>query len=109
MCICDSWPLSPAMVLQSPFADLSDRHRAEARVRDRERQFVTLANAMPQLVWTERPDGTHEYFNRGWYAYTGLSSEDSSPTNVWTRILHPDDEQRAGVRVGTLQNHWGTL
>lgn len=80
------------------FADLSERHRIEARVRERERQFATLANAMPQLVWTELPDGTSDYFNRGWYTYTGLRPDELHPTGVWARVIHPEDEPRASAR-----------
>jgi PAS domain S-box-containing protein len=85
------------------FADMSERHLAEARLRERERQFATLANAMPQLVWTERLDGSHEYFNRGWYAYTGLAATDvaatgAAATGIWASVIHPEDEPRAAAR-----------
>jgi PAS domain S-box-containing protein len=79
-------------------ADMTERQRVEEQVRERERQFVALANAMPQIVWTERPDGTHAYFNLGWYAYTGLTEEESQGRDAWTRVLHPEDEARTGGR-----------
>jgi PAS domain S-box-containing protein len=86
------------------YADLSERHRAEARVRESERQFVTLADAMPQLVWTERQDRTQEYFNRGWYAYTGWTADVRVPTEVWASVIHPEDEPRAAARWNHSKN-----
>jgi PAS domain S-box-containing protein len=80
------------------FRDGTSERTAEQALRERERRFVSLANAMPQLVWTESPDGAHEYFNRGWYAYTGLTEEESRAVDVWARVLHADDEARVGAR-----------
>jgi PAS domain S-box-containing protein len=80
------------------FRDATAARAAERALQDRERQFVNLANAMPQLVWTESSSGAHEYFNRGWYAYTGLSEEASRRPDVWASVLHPDDESRVGAR-----------
>ena len=27
---------------------------------------------MPQMVWTTRPDGFHDYYNDRWYEFTGV-------------------------------------
>jgi len=80
------------------FRDATAERAAERALKDRERQFVSLANAMPQLVWTESPDGAHEYFNRGWYAYTGLTEEESRAADAWPRVMHADDEARVRGR-----------
>ena len=76
------------------FADLSGRRRIEQLVRERERQFVSLANAMPQLVWTESSSGRHIFFNAGWYSYTGLTREESAASDAWDRVIHPEDSAR---------------
>ncbi len=34
-----------------------------------------LADAMPQMVWTARPDGFLDYYNQRWFDYTGLTLE----------------------------------
>ena len=39
------------------FRDVSERKRAEIAVRESEQRFRQLADAMPQIVWTARPDG----------------------------------------------------
>jgi PAS domain S-box-containing protein len=80
------------------FRDATAERAAQDALKDRERQFVSLANAMPQLVWAESPIGDHEYFNRGWYAYTGLTEEESRAADVWMRVLHGDDQARVSAR-----------
>jgi PAS domain S-box-containing protein len=74
--------------------DISEQRRAEELTKERERRFVGLANTIPQLAWTNRPDGTYEYFNRGWYTYTGLTEEQSLRPDVWERAVHPQDIKR---------------
>jgi hypothetical protein len=51
----------------------------------------TLAEAIPQLVWTATPEGRVEYLNQRWVDYTGERSLGTS----WAQFLHPDDAPRA--------------
>ena len=39
------------------FRDVSERKRAEIALRESEQRFRQLADAMPQIVWSARPDG----------------------------------------------------
>ena len=55
-----------------------------------ENQFSVLAESLPQLVWSVRPDGYHDYFNRRWRDFTGLSPEQSAGDG-WHEAIHPDD------------------
>ena len=61
---------------------------------DQEQRFKTLADAMPQMVWSTLPDGFHDYFNARWYAFTGVPYG-STDGESWNGIFHPDDQQRA--------------
>ena len=45
--------------------------RSEAALRESEARLRVLADAMPQIVFTAKPDGTVDYFNRKWYELTG--------------------------------------
>jgi PAS domain S-box-containing protein len=45
------------------------------RLRESEQQFHTLADSIPQLAWTARPDGCIFWYNRRWYEYTGTTRE----------------------------------
>lgn len=55
-----------------------------------EEYFRTICDSMPQLLWTTRPDGHHDWYNEGWYRYTGLDPNDSSGVG-WQRVFHEDD------------------
>jgi PAS domain S-box-containing protein len=58
-----------------------------------ERRYRALAEAVPHIVWTARPEGEVDYFNRRWFEYTGLSQADTAGS--WRPALHPDDLPRA--------------
>ena len=49
-----------------------ERSRVGHTLRESERRFRQLADAMPQIVFVADADGNIEYFNRQWYEYTGL-------------------------------------
>ena len=72
-----------------------------------ERRYRMLAEAIPQIVWTARPDGSIDYFNRRWSEYTGLSFDETQGWK-WEELIHPDDRERYGeswkrsVAVGEL-------
>lgn len=73
---------------QSPFA---------ASLADSPEGLSVLADMMPQLVWSARPDGIPDYFNRRWYDYTGQTPEQSAGAE-WADVLHPDDVSRSITR-----------
>jgi len=58
--------------------------------RQHELYFRTLAEAVPEIMWTAHPNGMDDYFNRKWFDYTGMTLEQSRGTG-WTAIVHPDD------------------
>ena len=76
--------------------DISDQVDAERRVRESEQRFRQLADAMPQIVWTARPDGDIDYMNRQWHDFTGLPETLSN--KGWGQILHPDEAKQASER-----------
>jgi PAS domain S-box-containing protein len=55
-----------------------------------ENQFAVLAESLPQLVWSARSDGSHDYFNRRWHEFTGLTPEQSEGDG-WQNAVHPSD------------------
>jgi PAS domain S-box-containing protein len=56
------------------------------------RRYRALADAMPHIIWTARPDGVVDYFNQRWFEYTGLSLEDTA--GKWQGALHSEDAPR---------------
>jgi signal transduction histidine kinase/DNA-binding response OmpR family regulator len=88
--------------LRQAHEDLERRVRERtAELRASEAHFRQLADAMPQIVWTARPDGSLDYFNRRWFEYTGFTEEQtfgdralagaSGLCEGWKPILYPDD------------------
>jgi len=77
--------------------DVTEEKHAQQALRESEERFRTLAEALPQIVWVTRPDGWHEYYNRRWYAYTGLSEVESIGRG-WAIPLHPEDRARSEAR-----------
>lgn len=57
-------------------------------------EFKFVTDFMPQMVWATQPDGYHDFYNKQWYDYTGLSFEETKGKG-WNGVLHPDDQQRA--------------
>ncbi len=69
----------------------------DAELEASERRFQTIADAMPQLVWSTLPDGYHDYFNDRWYQFTG-TQPGSTMGGIWNVLLHPDDQARSAAR-----------
>lgn len=82
--------------------DISERKIIEDALRESESRFRELADAMPQIVFTTRPDGVTDYFNRKWYEMTGLPAG-STDDAVWSSRLHPEDHDR------TLKQWYGSV
>ncbi|RKE47528.1 PAS domain S-box-containing protein [Sphingomonas sp. PP-CC-3G-468] len=57
-------------------------------------KFRTLADTMPQMVWSTLPDGFHDYFNARWYEFTG-TPVGTTDGEGWNDMFHPDDQDRA--------------
>lgn len=62
-----------------------------------EHQMQLICESMPQMIWTTRPDGYHDWFSKRWYDYTGMSAEDSIGMG-WKNPFHPDDMVEAVKR-----------
>lgn len=55
--------------------------------------FKLLANNIPQMTWTNLPDGTVNFHNQQWFNYSGLTYEDTQDPDWRHKIIHPDDFQ----------------
>ena len=70
--------------------DVTERKRTEDALRASETKLRQLADAMPQIVWTARPDGVVDYCNEQWYEYTGITPG-TDGNAMWQNLAHPDD------------------
>jgi PAS domain S-box-containing protein len=77
--------------------DVTERVQAEEALRESGERFRQLADAMPQIVWTARPDGIVDYYNQRWYDYTGMTFEQSQDDGR-ASVVHPDDAPAVNQR-----------
>jgi PAS domain S-box-containing protein len=77
--------------------DITERKQTEEALRASEERFRTLADAVPQLIWTNEAAGQATYFNQRWFEYSGLSYEQSFGLG-WQVIVHPDDAPASVAR-----------
>jgi PAS domain S-box-containing protein len=71
-----------------------------------EARFQAMANHMSQLAWIAAADGTMEWCNDRWFAFTGIPAGEMSPS-AWRTVIHPDQFEQVAqgfhesVREGT--------
>jgi len=66
-------------------------HRSDLDMaRERELYFQTMAEAVPEIIFTADPYGMDDYFNQRCFDYTGMTFEQCRGTG-WTKFVHPDD------------------
>jgi PAS domain S-box-containing protein len=106
LCVIDTVPRAGLTPLQREgllvlaadvMARLGDSRSAaqsRAKIDDSEGRFRTLADTMPQMVWSTLPDGLHDYYNARWYEFTGVPAG-STDGEGWNDMFHPDDQDRA--------------
>jgi PAS domain S-box-containing protein len=76
--------------------DIEDQKRAEAALRDRERELSQLVNIVPSHVWRLTPDGEPTFFNKRMVDYLGLDVKDTdkpgmSRLEAVLETVHPED------------------
>src|SRR2546427_4587561 len=74
--------------------DVTAAKKAEDRIRQDEREFRQIVEAIPQLILVLTPDGSPLYGNELLLEYTGLTLDDVRAGNFRERVFHPDDVER---------------
>ncbi len=69
--------------------DVAVERRAADALRESELRFRTLAEAVPQIVWSARPDGSVDYVNPRFTEFTGRPAHEASLPG--SPVLHPQD------------------
>jgi two-component system CheB/CheR fusion protein len=70
--------------------------------------FKYLANNIPQITWTNEPNGQMSYYNEQWYSYTGLTEEETLQGG-WQKVMHPDDYKNSMEKFGAALKSGGTF
>lgn len=73
------------------------RRRAEARLRENEQRFRTLADRVPVMIWMTGSDDRFIFLNRTWLDFSGTSLGDELEDR-WTDRAHPQD-RNAGTEA----------
>jgi PAS domain S-box-containing protein len=73
-------------------ADITDRKRAEAILRESEERFRRVANTAPVMIWMSGIDKLRTYFNQAWLDFTGRSLEEELG-NGWAQGIDPEDSE----------------
>jgi PAS domain S-box-containing protein len=76
--------------------DITEHRETVEQLRESRARFKTLAESLPQMIWTCLRDGYCDYLSRQWLDYTGRS-ESQQLGSGWLEQVHPDD--RAKVQV----------
>jgi PAS domain S-box-containing protein len=79
---------------------------ANHEMRDSQTRYRTLAESLPNLVWTCLPDGYCDYLSRQWVEYTGVP-EDAQVGSAWIQQVHPDDRPRVQAAWAEATSHGG--
>jgi PAS domain S-box-containing protein len=74
--------------------EITERKRAEAALQASERQFHTLADSIPQLVWMAEAGGRIYWFNSHWHDYAGTPASGAG-SHDWQAILAPGPFHKA--------------
>ena len=74
--------------------DVTAERRISAALAESELRFRTLADTMPQMVWSTLPNGYHDYYNARWYEFTGVPVG-TTDGEGWNDMFHPEDRERA--------------
>lgn len=71
-------------------SDITSQKELQEVIKESEEKFRQLADLVPQIIWTAKPDGFIDYYNSRWYEYTGME-EDGYGDASWVPLVHPSD------------------
>ncbi|MGR6035235.1 MAG: PAS domain-containing sensor histidine kinase [Candidatus Nitrosoglobus sp.] len=87
-----------AIIIAGLIFDITEQQQTEKALRESEERFRTMAETIPNIIFTSGPDGSRDYTNSRFYEYTHLAPELAKGFG-WMDILHPDD-------VEQTKAHW---
>ncbi|HRI60864.1 MAG TPA: CheR family methyltransferase [Saprospiraceae bacterium] len=70
--------------------DMTEYHRAQRVVEEREQWFRNMADNAPVMIWISDSKKSRTFFNRTWLEYTGRTLTQEL-NDGWIAGIHPDD------------------
>jgi PAS domain S-box-containing protein len=70
--------------------DITEAKLAEQAAKETSQKFEIVLESLPQMTWTNLPNGDVTFYNHRWDDYTGLTSEQIND-RLWKTVVHPDD------------------
>lgn len=74
------------------FRNITERKRAEEHLRQAEEQARKVLDTIPAMIGSGPPDGTLDYCNQQWLAFSGLTLKQLG--SYQELLTHPDDRER---------------
>jgi PAS domain S-box-containing protein len=90
--------------------DITERKRAEAKVKQNEKELRFTIDTIPAFVFSNLTDGFTDFLNKRWLDYTGLSLT-AAQGSGWQAAYHPEDLARVvktrseNIAAGTPYEH----
>ena len=82
------------VLISGAIRDITDRKRAEEKIRQSEEELRQLINVIPQQVFVFDADWSPLFANRRELEYTGLTLHEAQSKDAVARIFHPEDLKR---------------
>jgi PAS domain S-box-containing protein len=95
--VSNSYIVDDEKVIQCNIRDITDRKWAEEATRISGERFRFLAESMPLMIFTAKPNGEIDYCNRQLATFTGLNCEEVCKSGRGT-FTHPDDVEEDARR-----------
>jgi PAS domain S-box-containing protein len=70
--------------------NITERKRADERLRESEERFRTMADSCPALMWVTGCEGEVQFINRAFQKFSGIQCEEAQ-AGRWHLPVHPDD------------------
>jgi len=87
-------------ILTRQASDLIEHQRIVNALRESENEFRTIANLVPDLLWSTDPDGSATWCNQRLTEHTGQTLEDVVEDG-WLVAVHPEDREQSLERFRT--------
>jgi PAS domain S-box-containing protein len=87
----ESWTGNKALWIGTA-TDIDRRKQLMEDVLESAHAFQSLADQIPQIVWTAGPDGRIDFFSQRWFQFSGLSRQYKVGLD-FALFMHPDDRR----------------